>query len=96
MRLWLALAVAVAALTAQPHAQSLEIHLDEWNSPAVRIGQNFELKADQAVRQALVIGGDAIIEGHVDRDVVVILGKAQLASTAVIEGSFVVIGGPRA
>jgi len=93
MRLWLALAVAVAALTAQPHAQSLEIHLDEWNSPAVRIGQNFELKADQAVRQALVIGGDAVIEGHVDRDVVVILGKAQLASTAVIEGSFVVIGG---
>jgi hypothetical protein len=93
MRLWLALAVAVAALTAQPHAQSLEIHLDEWNSPAVRIGQNFELKADQAVRQALVIGGDAIIEGHVDRDVVVILGKAQLASTAVIDGSFVVIGG---
>jgi len=93
MRLWLALAVAVAALTAQPHAQSLEIHLDEWNSPAVRIGQNFELKADQAVRQALVIGGDAVIEGHVDRDVVVILGKAQLASTAVIDGSFVVIGG---
>lgn len=93
MRLLLALAVAVAALTAQPRAQSLEIHVDEWNSPAVRIGQDFVLKADQTVRQALVIGGDATIEGHVDRDVVVILGKAQLASTAVIDGSFVVIGG---
>ena len=93
MRLWLALAVAGAALTAQPRAQSLEIHVDEWNNPAVRIGQDFTLKPDQAVRQALIIGGDAIIEGHVDRDVVVILGKAQLASTAVIDGSFVVIGG---
>lgn len=93
MRLLLALAVAMAALTAQPRAQSLEVHIDEWNGPTVRIGQNYTLKAGDAVRQVLVIGGDATIEGKVDHDVVVILGKAQLASTAEIFGSFVVIGG---
>jgi uncharacterized RDD family membrane protein YckC len=93
VRLLLVLAVAALALTAQPRAQTLEIHVDDWNSPALRIGQDYVLKADDAVRQVLVIGGDATIEGRVDRDVIVILGKAQLGSTAVIDGSFVVIGG---
>ena len=39
------------------------------------------------VREAVVIFGDATIDGHVDQDVVVVLGKAQLGSTAVVDGN---------
>ena len=40
-----------------------------------------------------MIFGDAVIEGRVDGDVAVILGSAELKSTAVINGSLVVVGG---
>jgi len=64
-----------------------------WGYPVVRIGQGYTLKAGDAARNVTVIFGDAIIEGRVDRDVVVVLGSAQLTSTAVIDGSLVVVGG---
>ena len=66
---------------------------DHWGRSVLRIGQNYVLRADAIVGEAVVVFGDATIEGRVDRDVVVVLGKAQLASTAVIEGSLVVVGG---
>src|SRR6476660_947968 len=75
------------------HAQEIDVPRLEFSNPAVRILQNFTLKAGETVRQVVVIGGDATIEGRVDGDVVVILGHAQLASTAEISGSFVVVGG---
>jgi uncharacterized RDD family membrane protein YckC len=90
------LAVALAvSVPAAPAAQEFEISVGQmhWNNPALRIGQNYTLKAGDLAREVVVIAGDAVIEGRVDRDVVVVLGKAQLASTAVIDGSFVVIGG---
>ena len=64
-----------------------------WSYPVVRIGQDFTLKAGESARELTVIFGDATIEGRVDHDVVVVLGSARLAGTAVIDGSLVVIGG---
>ena len=92
-----ALLAVVLGLGAPPaaNAQDFRIALDDvqLHNPRVRIGQGLELKEGESVRGALVIGGDATIAGRVEEDVVVILGKVQLASTAVIEGSLVVIGG---
>jgi uncharacterized RDD family membrane protein YckC len=51
------------------------------------------LKAEDTAREITVLFGDATIEGRVDENVVVILGSAQLKSTAVVSGSLVVIGG---
>jgi uncharacterized RDD family membrane protein YckC len=64
-----------------------------WRSPVVRIGGDYKLPAGEAVREVVVISGDATIDGLVDRDVVVVFGHAQLWSTADVEGSLVVIGG---
>ena len=89
------LAIALAAsVPAVPAAQDFEYRIQhlQWN-PAVRVGQDYTLKANDVAHQVVVIAGDAVIEGRVDRDVVVALGKVQLASTAVIDGSFVVLGG---
>jgi uncharacterized RDD family membrane protein YckC len=58
-----------------------------------RFGLDYTLRAGEAVREVLIIAGDAAIEGRVDRDVVVVFGKAQLSSTAAIDGSLIVIGG---
>lgn len=74
-------------------AQEIDVPRIRLSNPAVRVLQNFTLKAGEAVRQVVVVGGDATIEGRVDGDVVVILGHAQLAGTAEISGSFLVIGG---
>jgi uncharacterized RDD family membrane protein YckC len=87
--------LALGALISVPgaaRAQTVEFEPGR-GQPALRIGQDYTLKADDVAREVLVIAGDATIEGRVDRDVVVILGKAQLASTAVVEGSLVVVGG---
>jgi uncharacterized RDD family membrane protein YckC len=94
-RLWLA-AATLAVLAAAPSgaaAQNIDIRLDEFDNPALRILQDYNLRSGDTARHVVVIGGDAKIEGRVTEDVVVVLGKAELASTAVIEGSFVVIGG---
>jgi len=89
------LAVALAAsVPTAPAAQEFERSFQQmrWH-PTIRVGQNFTLKTNDVAREVVVIAGDAIIEGRVDRDVVVVLGKVELASTAVIDGSFVVMGG---
>ena len=75
------------------HAQEAEFSGLHLSNPALRVLQSFSLKAGETVRQIVVVGGDATIDGRVDGDVVVILGQAQLGATAVIEGSFVVVGG---
>jgi uncharacterized RDD family membrane protein YckC len=63
------------------------------NRSAVRIGQDFTLGAGNAVRDAIVVLGDATVAGTVDGDLVVILGNVKLASTAAIGGDFVAVGG---
>ena len=90
----LALAVALS-VPAAPSAQDIDVTISRmhWNNPALRVGQNYTLKAGEVVRDVAVIAGDATIAGRVDREVVVALGKVQIESTAVIEGSLVVLGG---
>lgn len=97
--LWLGGAAALT--TATLSAQSVSIaglgiqveSPDPWGYPVLRIGQDYTLKAGETAREVIVIFGDVTIEGRARRDVVTILGSARLASTAVIDGSLVVVGG---
>ena len=59
----------------------------------LRIGQDYTLMPGDATGQVVVVAGNATIEGRVDRDVVVVLGRARLSSSAAINGSLIVIGG---
>ncbi len=59
----------------------------------VRIGQDFTLGAGDAIREGVVILGNARIDGRVAGDMVVVLGVVQLSSTATIDGDLVVVGG---
>jgi uncharacterized RDD family membrane protein YckC len=60
---------------------------------AVRIGQSLTLDAGQALRDAVVVMGDARIDGHVAGQLVVILGTLEIGPTAHIESEVVVVGG---
>lgn len=93
-RLWL-VAGLLATLTAPLGAatQELSISTEAFDRPAIRVLQDYTLRADDTARQVVVLGGNARIEGRVSEDVVVVLGKAELASTAVIDGSLVIVGG---
>lgn len=64
--------------------------------PVVRIWQDYQLAGGREVRGVLVIAGNATIDGHVEGDVVVILGTARLGSTASIDGSLIVVAGDTA
>ena len=64
-----------------------------WRREVLRIGQDFTLSPGDMVREVVVLAGDGVIEGRVEQDVVVILGKVRIAGTAVINGSLIVVGG---
>lgn len=85
-------AVAAAA-QAVPDVIALQFEPRSWNRAVIRVGQDFTLAADDAVRDVTVVMANATIEGRVPGDVVVVLGELRLASTAFIEGSVVVAGG---
>jgi len=88
------LTAAGLALTVSAAAQiEIRVDQDSWGRPVFRLGQDFVLKADTEIREAVVVFGDATIDGHVDQDVVVVLGKARMGATAVIDGNLIVIGG---
>ena len=93
-RLWL-VAGLLATLTAPLGAATQELYIstEAFDRPAIRVLQDYTLRADDTARQVVVLGGNARIEGRVSEDVVVVLGKAELASTAVIDGSLVIVGG---
>ena len=76
-------------------AAQIEVRIDQdnWGRPVFRLGQDYILRTGTEVGDAVVVFGDARIEGRVDRDVIVVLGKADIASTAVIDGNLVVVGG---
>jgi uncharacterized RDD family membrane protein YckC len=88
--------VLAAAAIGWPVAAAAQIEVridqDHWG-PVFRLGQDYILRTGADVGDAIVVFGDARIEGRVDRDVVVVLGKADIASTAVIDGNLVVVGG---
>lgn len=64
-----------------------------YGRPVVRVWQDYVLPAGNEVRGVLVVLGDATVHGRIDGDLVVVLGSAQLASTAVVGGSLIVIAG---
>jgi uncharacterized RDD family membrane protein YckC len=91
MKTRLSLAVVLLGLAAgAAGAQDINV---SFSNPALRVFQSYTLRAGDTAESVLVIANDATIEGHVEGDVLVVLGRAQLASTAVIDGSFVVVGG---
>jgi uncharacterized RDD family membrane protein YckC len=61
--------------------------------PIIRVAQDYTLRAGDSVREIRSVFGNVTIEGRVEQDVVVAMGSARLAPTAVIEGSLVVAGG---
>lgn len=74
-------------------APEADVRVIRYGRPAIRIGQDYTLTPDAAVREAVVILGNATIEGRVDQNVVVVFGNARVTDTAVIDGSLVVVGG---
>jgi uncharacterized RDD family membrane protein YckC len=59
----------------------------------VRVGSDYTLAAGDEVGEAVVVMGNAIIDGRVDGDLVVVLGEARLGPAAVVDGDLVVVGG---
>jgi uncharacterized RDD family membrane protein YckC len=88
---FMALAVALCAAPLGAAGQIGEFSIDIYGTPALRILGDYTLKAGDTARQVVVIGGNAKIDGRVTDNVVVILGKAELGSTAVVEDSFVAV-----
>lgn len=56
----------------------------------VRVGSDFTLKSDEQSGDLVVVAGTATVEGE-SRDTVVVFGTANIASTADIQGSLVLI-----
>lgn len=77
--------------TVQSEPRRLERRL--YRHPILRIAQNYTLPAGETARAVQTILGDAAIDGHVDHDVVVIMGSARLGPAAVVDGSLAVFGG---
>ena len=61
--------------------------------PIIRVAQDYTLRAGDRVWEIQSAFGDVVIEGHVEQDIVVGMGSIRLASTAVVDGSVVVLGG---
>jgi uncharacterized RDD family membrane protein YckC len=59
----------------------------------VAIGNNARLKEGEEVDQVVVIHGNAEIDGKVNGDVVVILGRARLGPKALVNGDVTVVAG---
>lgn len=66
---------------------------DDFRREVFRLGTDYTLRSGDAVREVVVVLGNATIEGHVRGGVVVVLGTATLSSTASIGRDFVVVGG---
>jgi uncharacterized RDD family membrane protein YckC len=79
--------------TAQELERRPEDEYRRVHTAAVRFGQDYHLRADEAVRNVLVINGNATLEGTVLGDIQVVLGTLRLAPTAVVWGSVFVGGG---
>ncbi len=82
----------VPELPQQPEAEAPE-RTYRYYRPVVRVGQDYTLRQGEEVRDVRTVFGDVLIEGRVTRDVVVVLGSAHLASTAIVDGALVVVAG---
>jgi uncharacterized RDD family membrane protein YckC len=82
--------IGLGAATAQ------EFDLDQgfrFRRPILRVGQDYTQRAGEVAGDVRSVFGDVTLEGHVERDVVVVLGSVHATSTAVVDGSLVVLGG---
>lgn len=74
-------------------AKGRESRHGQGGEPVVRIGQDYTLASGETIEELVVISGKVQIEGTVDGDMVVLLGRAELGSNAVVKGNLVVVGG---
>jgi uncharacterized RDD family membrane protein YckC len=92
-----ALALILAVLAAQAGARAAQppelADDDGYRRQVFRLGTDYTLHSGDAARQVAVVFGNATIEGHVRDTVVVVLGTATLASTAIIDRDLVIVGG---
>ncbi len=67
---------------------------DNWSHrPVFKLGQDHHVRASDSVRDAVVVFGSAVVEGEVCGDLVVVLGHVELAGTAYVRDTLVVVGG---
>ena len=91
----LAAGSAVAQLPQQPEPEAAPpVQTDPEPQEVARFGSDLIVEVGERVREAVVIRGDVVIRGEVDRDLVSIVGSATLASTAEVGGDVVVLVGP--
>jgi uncharacterized RDD family membrane protein YckC len=64
-----------------------------YHPPAIRIGGDYTVQEGRDVSDVVVVMGNVRIAGHAHRDVVVVFGTAYIDTTAVIDGSLVIVGG---
>ena len=74
--------VWIGAFAATSAAQTYEVF--HSSSPVLRVWQDYVLPAGREARNVVVISGNATINGEIDGDLIVVLGSARLANTAVI------------
>jgi uncharacterized RDD family membrane protein YckC len=87
-------ALVVALIPCMPAAaQDTTVQPRRWTGPVLRIGLDYMLPADEAVREVVVVSGNALIEGRIDQNVVVVFGTLRLTSTAMVDRDLVVVGG---
>ncbi len=82
----------VPDLPQRPEAETPE-RTYRYYRPVVRVGQDYTLRPGEEVQDVRTVFGDVTIEGRVTRDVVVVLGRAHLTSTAIVDGALVVVAG---
>lgn len=79
--------------SAQPPVEQPDDSVQRYRRPVFRLFQDYTLRAGEGVPYLTVVLGDAVIEGRVRGDVVVVMGSARLAGAPHIGGSLVVVGG---
>ena len=64
-----------------------------FHTPVVRVGQDYTLRAGESARDIRGVLANVTLEGHVERDALVVLGNVQVKASAVVDGALVVVGG---
>jgi uncharacterized RDD family membrane protein YckC len=75
------------------HESFVQFRNDGWGREVLRVGQTYELKEGETIREVISVFGPATINGTVRGDVTVVLGTVTIGPSAVIEGSLVAVGG---
>jgi hypothetical protein len=60
----------------------------------IRFGEDVEVSRDETVNgDAIIVGGDLMVQGEVDGDAIVIAGNLQLGRNAMVRGQAIAVGG---